>query len=124
MSDIKAPSDATLRKYGITAEEWLRVLASQGNVCAVCKRVPKSGRWVTDHHHAPKFKKMPPHQRRGFVRGVICPFCNSHCVGRFMTLVKARNIVTYLEQYDGRRETIAEDEAVVIEPQVRKRLEL
>ena len=99
---IRVPTKATLRKYGLTESEWLAILKRQGNVCAICKRMPKSGRWVTDHHHVPKFKKRPPEQRKTFVRGIVCPFCNSHCIGRFMTLAKARNIVVYLEAYQRR----------------------
>jgi hypothetical protein len=100
---IRPPTKGTLRKYGLSAEQWLAILAEQGNVCAVCKRVPKSGRWVTDHQHVPRFKKMKPEQKRVHVRGIICPFCNSHCVGRFMTLDKAKNIVVYLSEYQQRR---------------------
>lgn len=100
---VRVPTKATLRKYGLNAVEWLAILTSQGGVCLVCKRVPISGRWVTDHQHAPKFKKMPPEKRRSYVRGIICPFCNSHCVGRFMTLAKAKNIVVYLEKFEARK---------------------
>jgi hypothetical protein len=104
--DIRIPTIATLRKYGLSARRWLRILKRQGWVCAICERVPKSGRWVTDHQHVPRFKKMKPEQRRKFVRGVICAFCNSHCVGRFMTLLKARNVVKYLERYEQKRDRI------------------
>ena len=97
---IRVPTQATLRKYGLTAEEWLAILKAQGNVCAICKRVPKSGRWVTDHQHVKGFKHLA--LRRPWVRGIICSFCNSHCVGRFMTLAKAYNVVDYLEAHEAR----------------------
>lgn len=100
---VKVPTTATLRKYGLTESEWLAILARQGNVCAICEKVPESGKFVTDHQHAPKWKKMPPEDRKKYVRGVICHFCNSHCVGRFMTLPKAINVVTYLRAYAKRR---------------------
>lgn len=98
----KPPSAATLRKYGLTAEEWLAILEAQGGVCAICERVPKSGRWVTDHRHRPGWRKLPAIVRRRYVRGVICAFCNSHVVGRFVTLAKARNAVKYLESFEAR----------------------
>lgn len=101
---VRPPTKDTLRFYGLTEEEWLAILSAQGWVCYICRRVPKSGRWVTDHEHVPKFKKLPRDKRRRYVRGIICPFCNSHCVGRFMTLAKARNVVKYLEEYEARRD--------------------
>ena len=96
----RVPKPATLRRYGLSAAEWLKILARQRGVCAICKRVPLSGSWVTDHEHVPKFKRKPPEERKKFVRGVVCHFCNSHCVGRFMNLMKAKNIVVYLERYE------------------------
>ena len=101
---VRVPTDGTLKKYGLTRVEWLAILKRQGWVCAICERVPASGRWVTDHEHVRKFKKLPFNQRRWYVRGIICSFCNSHCVGRFMTLPKARNAVKYLRAYELRRD--------------------
>ena len=105
MPFARPPSKGTLRKYGLSTEQWLAILAGQGWVCAVCKRVPPSGRWVTDHfHHQNRtWKKMTAEQRRREVRGIICAFCNSHVVGRFMTLSKAKNVVVYLEGFEARR---------------------
>lgn len=100
---VNPPTKGTLRTYGLTAEEWLLILRRQGEVCAICKRFPQSGKWVTDHEHVAKFRKMPPETRRLYVRGVICHFCNSHVVGRFVTLEKAVNAVAYLTAYSKRR---------------------
>ena len=105
VGDVTPPKPTTLRKYGLTVDEWLAILERQGGVCAICNRVPKSGRWVTDHEHVKRYKKLPAEKRKLYLRGVICPFCNSHCVGRFMTLPKARNVVEYLEAYEKRRPT-------------------
>ena len=100
---ISTPSRATLRRYGLTATEWLAFLKAQGGVCAICEGVPKTGFWVTDHEHVAKWKKMPPEQRKRYVRGVICSFCNSHVLSRFVTLKKARNVVGYLVAYEERK---------------------
>lgn len=101
----RIPTPGTLRKYGLTRAEWVSILRGQGGVCLVCLKVPPSGRWVTDHEHIPKFKKLKPDVRRRYVRGIICSFCNSHCVGRFMTLEKARRVAQYLADYHDRLRT-------------------
>ncbi len=100
---IKAPSEATLQKYGLTEAEWLSILASQGNVCAICKKVPTTGRFVTDHEHVKGWKKQPPEQRKLAVRGVLCHFCNHYYLSRGITVAKARNVVLYLEAYAARK---------------------
>lgn len=105
--DIKVPSLGTLKKYGLTEEIWIEILIKQGSVCAICKRVPQSGRWVTDHEHVAGFKKLPPHKRVHYVRGIICPFCNSHVVGRFVTLFKSQNATRYLQEHAKRRDSRA-----------------
>lgn len=59
-----------LSRYGITLEEYDRILASQGGVCAICGGDdPGTGRpadsLVVDHDHA-----------NGRVRGILCHPCN------------------------------------------------
>lgn len=57
----------TLRKYGITHDDYLALKAEQGNRCAVCQRPPLgNGRLVIDHNHA-----------TGQVRGLLCGNCNT-----------------------------------------------
>jgi hypothetical protein len=51
------------RRYGITEDDFERMLAQQGGLCAVCEAVP--GTFV-DHCHA-----------SGQVRGVLCFNCNN-----------------------------------------------
>jgi hypothetical protein len=51
------------RRYGITDDDFERMLASQGGLCAICHVVP--GTFV-DHCH-----------RTGQVRGVLCFNCNN-----------------------------------------------
>lgn len=61
-----------MRKYGITAEEYARLLEKQHGVCAICKKPePASGGLCIDHDHA-----------TGEVRGLLCHNCNLG-VGRF-----------------------------------------
>ncbi|TYB70192.1 hypothetical protein FXF51_03755 [Nonomuraea sp. PA05] len=51
------------RRYGITEDDFVRMLARQGGLCAICRAVP--GTFV-DHCHA-----------TGQVRGVLCFNCNN-----------------------------------------------
>ncbi|HXF71611.1 MAG TPA: endonuclease VII domain-containing protein [Actinomycetota bacterium] len=54
-----------LRKYGITAEDYDRLLEEQGGVCAICGRRPKQRYLAVDHEHG-----------TGRVRGLLCDPCN------------------------------------------------
>ncbi len=100
---VQVPSDVTLKKYGLSSEEWLDMLAEQGGVCGVCGRVPATGRLVTDHEHVAGWKKMPPEQRKMYVRGLVCWFDNHSYLGRGITVAKAEGVVAYLKRYQARR---------------------
>ncbi len=55
------------RTYGITSEIYASLMALQGGVCDICKKVPSSGRRLSvDHCHD-----------TGVVRGLLCPSCNA-----------------------------------------------
>lgn len=105
---IKEPSPNTLKRYGLSLEEWLSILKKQGNVCAICKKEPPSGRLVTDHFHAPLWKKMPPDKRKIYVRGILCWTCNHYYVGRAITVFKAENVVVYLKEFEERKKVLEE----------------
>lgn len=99
---ILTPSAATLKKYGLSEAEWKAILDAQGGVCFICKKVPTKGRLCIDHDHAKGWKKMPPEKRKTYVRGVLCWFCNFNYLARGITIERAKNVVTYLEQYAAR----------------------
>lgn len=54
------------RRYGITSEDFDRILAGQGGVCAICLEPPGDRTFYVDHCHT-----------SGAVRGVLCPRCNT-----------------------------------------------
>ncbi len=60
------------RTYGITADEYQAILASQGGVCAICGQT-RTYRLNVDHRHAD-----------GLVRGLLCRLCN----GRLLTAAR------------------------------------
>jgi hypothetical protein len=59
--------DKTLSKYGLTQESYATLLASQGNSCALCFRIPSLTKFHVDHNPKGTFKD---------VRGILCHQCN------------------------------------------------
>jgi hypothetical protein len=96
------PKPATLKRYGLTADEWLAILERQGGVCAICRKLPTTGRLCVEHQHAPKWRHMPDDERKRYVRGLCCYVCNTQYLGRGLTVEKARNVVAYLEAFEAR----------------------
>jgi hypothetical protein len=99
---LKPPSKQTLKKYGLSLDDWTAILDRQGWCCAICKKVPSTGRTIIEHEHCKGWKRMPPDQRKRYVRGVTCWTCNTQYLGRGITIEKARNVVAFLEAH-GRR---------------------
>lgn len=96
---VREPKPGTLKRYGLSLEEWRAILSGQGTVCAVCEKEPETGRFVVDHEHVRGWKKMPPEQRKQYVRGILCWWCNHAYVGRAITVRKAANVLKYLQAY-------------------------
>ena len=69
---LKPPSSQTLRKYGLSLDEWQSIAIAQNNVCAVCLRLPAKGILCVDHLHVKGFKKMQPEQKKKYLRGLLC----------------------------------------------------
>lgn len=98
----KPPSDKTLARYGLTAKEWRAMFRGQKNACAVCK---KKGNWFAiDHEHVRGWKKMTPSDRRRYVRGILCYWCNFRYAGRGITSEIALSVHRYLKAYEDRRD--------------------
>lgn len=54
------------RRYGITLEDFNKMVSEQGGVCAICGNLPKSTKgFHVDHNHVTRK-----------VRGVLCASCN------------------------------------------------
>jgi len=104
---IRPPSVATLRKYGWSAEDWLRQWEDQDRVCPICKQ-PKTN-LVIDHYHYDNYKKLSPKVRASFVRGIVCNWCNRRIVGRGATIERLENAAQYLRNYEERRKKLVEN---------------
>lgn len=99
---LKVPTKNTLKKYGISFEEWNHLADSQGRVCAICKGLPKSGSGILhiDHHHVKKWRKMEPKIRKLYIRGLACFRCNSQFIRRGLTTELAKSVWEYLQKYE------------------------
>jgi hypothetical protein len=100
---IFTPTKGTLKKYGLSEPEWRSMLDSQAGVCAVCEREPTKGRLCIDHEHVKGWKKLPPSERKLYVRGLLCWVCNAHYLFRGITISRSQNVTTYLQKYEARR---------------------
>lgn len=101
---VKPPAPATLRRYGLTVDDWLGHLARQDWKCPVCRKAAGSVKLNTDHDHVPRWKSMTPAERRRYVRGVLCAYCNYRRVNSRMSAAEARRIADYLKAYETRRD--------------------
>jgi hypothetical protein len=85
-------------KFGITLQDFDRMVESQGNLCAICggENVQIRGRTVAlavDHNH-----------KTGKVRGLLCNGCNTS-LGRFKDIPMLKKAIKYLEETDGNIQT-------------------
>jgi hypothetical protein len=101
---VKPPGAATLRRYGLTVDEWLALLDAQGWRCPICRKKGAGVTWNTDHDHVPGWKAKTPEERKRYVRGVLCAYCNHRRVNSRMSSREARAIADYLAAYERRRD--------------------
>lgn len=100
MINMFDPADSTLRRYGMTRGDWLRILYKQGHTCAICGRQPENGKLVIDHEHVKGWKKMKPADRRKYVRMLACNRCNWQFLRRGMTAQIAYGMYQALSEYE------------------------
>ncbi len=101
------PSDVTLRKYGMSADDYANQLYAQDFKCPICERSPLRAtdglmHLVVDHFHARGYKKMAPEQKRKNVRGLVCITCNRYLVNKNVTIAKAEKAIEYLRNFQAR----------------------
>lgn len=71
-----------LAKYGLTAESFDQLLATQGGICPICQTSdPKGKGWVIDHDHSCCSTKTRKTCGK-CVRGILCSNCNT-ALGKF-----------------------------------------
>lgn len=102
---LKVPTRATLKRYGLSLEEWERIANSQGRVCAICGGLPKSGSGILhiDHFHLKGWKKLKPNERKKEVRGLCCYRCNSQFLRRGLTAELSMKVSDYLNKFEKKK---------------------
>jgi hypothetical protein len=74
------------RNYGISLEEYNKILESQGGTCGVCRRLPQKIRLSVDHKHLKGERQIKREGGqaiiRALVRGILCWQCNT-ALGKF-----------------------------------------
>ena len=92
-----------LRNYGITVNEYNRLLTAQNGVCWICGRPPKKVSLSVDHEHAPGERRRDPRERRARVRGLLCWHCNNAIAKFDDSPAFLRRAADYLEQWPGQK---------------------
>ena len=101
--DTKPPAVATLRKYGLSVQDWFWLFDLQGGCCPICLRsgIPLN----VDHKHVPNWKKLPKQHKRHLVRALVCIRCNGRILGATKwgaTAYMLRRAAHYLEETERR----------------------
>ena len=97
--NIAQPTPATLKKYGLSLEDWTALGAAQNWTCP-CGRVPGTGRFNIDHEHFRGWKDLKPTERRRYVRGLVCWTCNKYQLARGATPLRLLALSKYLARYE------------------------
>jgi len=102
---MKLPSKATLRKYGLSASDYVNLYTRHGGCCYICRKpFQDDKRNYIDHEHLPKWKTLTDDERRATVRGLLCFRDNFKLMQKGNdNLSVLRNAVAYLEEYEKRR---------------------
>jgi hypothetical protein len=75
----QARRNITLRNsFGITLDEYNEMFEARNGCCEICGRHQShfTKALNVDHFHAKGYSKMKPDQRKRFIRGLLCGFCN------------------------------------------------
>lgn len=77
---VKSENKYYQREYGLSPEDYTRLLDAQNGVCAICGRTPKKWRFNVDHCH-----------KTHVIRALLCVNCNTNLlpyVERFPEWIK------------------------------------
>lgn len=86
MTAPKEPTAASLRVYGMTLDDYRKLMAAQAGACFICGKRFTAGRVPQrDHDHA-----------TGEVRGLLCARCNTQIGYMHEDVEWLRNALDYL----------------------------
>lgn len=95
-------SPETLKKYGLTWDEYHQIILRQAGVCPICTLPMKEQQRVIDHQHHPRWSRMKPEKRKLLVRGVLHRRCNWRFLGNLVTVDIACRVADYLLDFKER----------------------
>jgi hypothetical protein len=98
---MKIPTDVTLKKYGLSREEWIALYNKYDGKCHVCLKPSK--RLNIEHEHVKGWKNMLPEERKNYIRGLACFVCNYKLLQKGIDLERLENAVRYLKEYEQRK---------------------
>ncbi len=105
IQELPVPTSVTLKKYGMTAGDYVAMFRGQDGQCDLCGE-PLDGKRVNiDHFHVRGWKKMKPEKRRIYVRALLHARCNRFLLGPTFygfTAVHFRWAADYLDKHDRR----------------------
>jgi hypothetical protein len=107
---IKQPTSATLKRHGLTPEQWQEMLDRQGGQCSLCPpgHLPPSNMLNIDHQHVRGYDQMPPERKRVYHRGLVCYWHNKNFLGRGASVDLFVRAAEYLRAYEERKRAAAE----------------
>ena len=95
----KKASREFFKKYGITYDEYDKMLAAQNGVCCICLKDDPKGRWKSssrgfcvDHDHS-----------TGIIRGLLCNTCNQGLGNYYDSSELLRRAADYKDLHDSRQ---------------------
>lgn len=98
---MKVPTKVTLKKYGLSEQEWIDLYNKHDGCCHVCLKPFLDGRRVyTEHEHVKGWKQMPPGERKLYVRGLAHFICNNRILTKGVTPEMLRKAADYLERFN------------------------
>lgn len=100
MKKIPLPLPATLKRYGLTEVDYIKLYKSQYGQCALCKNTNR--KLVVDHRHVQGYKFMAPEKKRRYIRGLLCSFCNRRIATKLHTLERTKTLSEYLQAFEER----------------------
>lgn len=101
----RTASKATLKKYGLSQEEWQALYYKFDGCCWICGRSLEGKLACVDHEHVKGFKKMSPEEKKKHLRGILCYQDNKLVVSRVVTPERLRKAAKYLEEHEKRMPT-------------------
>jgi len=104
---MRLPTKATLKKYGLTEDEWIVLYNKNGGLCYICNvpfdgsdRGEKPRLACVDHDHVKGFKAMSSDEKKKHIRGMLCSQCNRLLAQKSNTTKKLYKAIEYLERFE------------------------